>query len=98
MANGGDAATRIAAWNAALLEQLLPPQDEPGEGVVLALDDETLRAVAEMAGVSAEQAAAQLGSDVRLFFGVGQIAGFGGIRQHTSAFASAGDDRGTPVF
>jgi hypothetical protein len=41
------AVDKVALWNRELLDELLPVQDESGVPVVLACDDETLRAVGE---------------------------------------------------
>jgi hypothetical protein len=92
------AADGIDRWNATLLEQLLPLAPEPGDGVLLACDDEALRAVAAQLDMNSDRAATQLAMDVRVHFGVGQIAGFNGIRGATSAFSQGPTPRDTPRF
>lgn len=94
----GSAAERIERWNGALLEQLLPLAGEPGDGVLLACDDETLRSAAAAVGVEAAAAADRFAADVRTHFAVGQIAGFGGARRPLHEFSNAAGERGTPPF
>jgi hypothetical protein len=66
---------KIAVWNRGLLDELLPLQGERGVPVVLACDDETLRAVGERLGYDAD-AAREFAQDVKVVFDVGLIHGF----------------------
>src|SRR5207244_4078443 len=55
---------------------LLPKHDQPGVPVVLACDDETLRAVGERLGYEATDAAKAFAQDVKIAFSIGHVNGF----------------------
>jgi hypothetical protein len=67
---------KIALWNSELLDELLPVQDEPGAPVVLACDDETLRAVGERLGYDATETAKAFAQEVKIAFDIGRLNGF----------------------
>ena len=50
---------RLALWNRELLDELLPLQEERNVPVLLACDDETLRAVGDRLGYDAAQRSRQ---------------------------------------
>lgn len=70
------ATERAEWWTVALLEELLPLQPDPNLAVLLACDDETVRAVGTQLGVEPSKAAAEFASDVKTFFEIGLRAGF----------------------
>jgi hypothetical protein len=70
------AGERLELWNRELLEELLPVQDEADVPVVLACDDETLRAVGERLGYDADEAATAFAQSVKVSFEVGLLNGF----------------------
>lgn len=92
------AAGRVARWNEKLLDHLLPLVQEPRDAVLLGCDDEALRAVAAQLELDPATAADTLAEDVRIHFGIGQIAGFNGVRSSTISFGQAVGLRETPPF
>lgn len=70
------AAHKLAIWNRELLQELLPNQEQSGVPVVLACDDETLRAVGERLGYGSMDSASAFAQDVKIAFEVGHINGF----------------------
>lgn len=92
------ASERNALWNHELLNRLLALQEEPGQPVLLACDDEVVRVVAERLGLEPEQAVPQLASDAAVVFSIGRIAGFEHARVSGARFASAPRPRLVPEF
>lgn len=69
----------LSAWSELLLDVLLPLRDEPGIPVVLACDDEALRAAARRGGLDPETAADQLSLAVRREASVDAGSGLNGL-------------------
>jgi hypothetical protein len=87
---------RIRFWNRELLDELLPVQEKRDVPVLLACDDETLRAVAERLGLDALDAADTFAQDVKVAFNVGLLNGFKyAVRE---SFDSAPRPRPIPQF
>lgn len=90
------AVDRVERWSEALFEELLPDQDVPGVPVLLACDDETVRAAAEAAGFDLPDPSRAFALDVAIAFQV--TAGAGWKRVVAGSWAIAAKPRPRPPF
>jgi hypothetical protein len=87
---------RVAAWNEALLKELLPLQAEPDTPVLLACDGEAVRAASARLDWVRGEPESEFCGDVKVAFSVGRINGF--KNAVSSGFEDDPRPRQVPLF